>query len=157
MWCRFNKLTTLLEHVINYRKKNKSSDCNMAEGKWFHIHVTQYFKDHVNFQISWGYFDCLSYLKDTASLTQHLHMATVLQPMGLPCPWMYSPYIPLCWTENFFKVFVPCIWLYTGSGQETWILPFNLKGYSVLWNFYYQPLSPVHFSHPNSVSEHHLY
>lgn len=60
-----------------------------------------------------------------ASLTQHLHMAAVLQPMGLPCLWKYSPFIPLCWTEKFFKASVPCIQLYTSSGQETWITSFK--------------------------------
>lgn len=152
--CRFNKLTTLLEHVIHYRKKNKCSDCNMAEEKWFHIHVTQYFKDHVNFEISWGYFDCLTYLKGITSLTQHLHMAAALQPMGLPCLWKYS----LCaGLKNSLKLPFH-VFSYTQiQAKRLESLPFNLKGCSVLWNFYYQPHSPVHYSHPNSVSEHHLY
>lgn len=87
-----------------------------------------------------------------ASLMQHLHMATVLQPMGLPCLCKYSPFIPLCWTEKFFKASVPCIQLYTSSGQETWITSFKPRRYSVLWNFYYQPHSPVHCCHPNYLS-----
>ena len=165
MCYRFNKLTTLLEHEIHYSKKNKYSDYNNAERKWFLIHVTQYFEEQVNFQIFWGYFDCLKMFCNNWGRQQALQGICMRPQFSSQCAFL------VCGStahathlygglKNSSLKFLFHILIYTQiQAKRPEPPPFNLKCYSDLGNSYNLQFlhSPVHCSYPSFLSELHLH
>lgn len=131
--------------------------------KCFHIHVTQYFKDQVNFQIFWGYFDCLKILCNTWRRQQALHGIQTWPQFSGQCAFLACESIAraiylYAVLKNSSLKFLFHIFSHTQiQVKRSESPPFNLKGYSVLGNSYDQLHSPVPCSHCNSLPELHLH